>query len=307
LVPEKEILEEERTIKVLVSGSIRAPYFRLGVTQKREWMDRNRQEPGPWAEFVSDNIVLTVPSASVRELDDPEDLLLFWDQVMDAIADLAAIPRERYRQERMVPDIQISAGFMHSGYPIMTFLNEGNMAVNVTLLREEGSWGHFHELGHNHQNGDWTFGGTGEVTCNLFALYVLNTVCGIPTEKTRSEMTPPVYKASIEDYIARGLNFDIWKGQPFFALMHYVQLQRVYGWAAFKQVFAKYRDLSASERPVSDQQKMDTWMVMFSTAVQEDLSSLFLSWGFPLSEEARNSVSEFPTSRLSMSDLLNDE
>ena len=34
-----------------------------------------------------------------------------------------AVALERFAPERVVPDIQISAGFMHSGYPFMCFIN----------------------------------------------------------------------------------------------------------------------------------------------------------------------------------------
>jgi len=44
--------------------------------------------------------------------------------------------------------------------------------------KHAGVWGLFHELGHNHQSADWTFAGAGEVTVNLFTLYIFDKVCG---------------------------------------------------------------------------------------------------------------------------------
>ncbi|CAG7723185.1 unnamed protein product [Allacma fusca] len=119
-------------------------------------------------------------------------------------------------------------------------------------------------------------------------------------------MSPQLYKVAVTEYIATGLDFNHWKSKPFLALMTYVQLERAYGWTAFKQVFAKYRALPAEQRPQNDQQKIDMWMTMFSKTVGEDLSSFFLSWGHPVTDEARNSISDLPGSGLSMSDLLND-
>ncbi len=60
------------------------------------------------------------------------------------------IPTQRLRPERMAHDVDISAGYMHSGYPVMTFLD----VVDSTLvfpMTGPGHWGHFHEFGHNHQ------------------------------------------------------------------------------------------------------------------------------------------------------------
>lgn len=48
---------------------------------------------------------------------------------MDSAADLASLPtRSRPRAERVVLDVQISAGWLHSGYPIMGWV-EGFRAV----------------------------------------------------------------------------------------------------------------------------------------------------------------------------------
>src|SRR5687767_13981526 len=113
----------------------------------------------------------------------------FWDQVLDAVADLACIPRERKRPERIVADVQISAGYMHSGYPIMTHLDSVAQTVQFHRMKS-GTWGHFHELGHNHQRGEWTFSGTGEVTCNWFSLYVMETLCGKPPGQGHDAMEP---------------------------------------------------------------------------------------------------------------------
>ena len=72
--------------------------------------------------------------------------------MLDACADLAARPRERARPERYVTDVQISAGYMHAGYPIMTHLDAAARFVDLRASgRRKGDWGLFHEMGHNHQ------------------------------------------------------------------------------------------------------------------------------------------------------------
>ena len=38
------------------------------------------------------------------------------------------------------------------------------------------AWGCFHEIGHNLQNKRWTPTGTGEVTCNIFGVFINNQV-----------------------------------------------------------------------------------------------------------------------------------
>lgn len=162
-----------KRLNVEIGNAVEAPYFVLGQTKLADWRKTLQHRPAPWAELECDRVILSVPSTLVRELDDPEALMTHWRAVLDACADLRGIPHERKRPERFVFDRQISAGFLHSGYPIMGHLEPtAPEIVDLRHLQSKGGWGFYHELGHNHQLPEWTFEGTGEVTCNWFALYV---------------------------------------------------------------------------------------------------------------------------------------
>lgn len=276
-------------IEVTVRGAVEAPLYVRGVTTQEQWVESLREAPGPWAELATDKLVLTAPSDAVRHLDDPERLLAFWDRVMDACADLAAMPRERERPERYVPDVQISAGYMHSGYPIMTHLDAVPLSLDVDRLLTEGSWGHFHEMGHNHQSGHWTFDGTGEVTVNLFSLYVSDTVCDIAGDP-HPAVNPDESEKRLRQYLDGGARFDEWRSSPFLALTMYQQLQQAFGWQAFMDVFAGYRHSDKDELPRTDDEKRDQWMVRFSRAVGRNLGPFFDAWGVPVSEAAKAQV-----------------
>ena len=182
---------------------------------------------------------------------------------------------------------------MHSGYPIMAHLDQQANLVNPKHLSSECNWGFYHEVGHNHQEGDWTFDGTVEVTVNLFTLYVYEFLCGIPvsddfhgSHRSRTELMA-LYDFDNPD-------FALWKREPFLALIMYAQIQQEFGWDAYRQVFATYRSLSNAERPKTDDDKRDQWMVRFSRQVGRNLGPFFEAWGVPTSQEARNSITNLP-------------
>jgi len=276
---------------VTIEGAAEAPRYVLGVTSKEEWA-KSRRAPGPWAELGSTRVILSVPSAVVRDLVDPEPLMRFWDRVLDADADLAGIARERKRPERYVADVEISAGYMHSGYPIMTHLDAAERMVDVGLLASKGDWGLFHEMGHNHQSGDWTFDGTTEVTCNLFTLYVLEHVCGMKEIGGHDALADRATKAA--EHVKAGAPFATWKSDPFLALATYVHLIEGFGWKPFERAFAAYRALPAKERPATDDAKRDEWLTRFSRAVGKNLGPFFVAWGVPTSAAARAAVADLP-------------
>ena len=291
-VPEKSGLT--KTFRVRISGAVEAPLFVLGQTSITEWREKIRAAPGPWAELATDKVILSVPSSVIRNLDDPEPVLKVWNEVLDAAADLACRPRERARPERYVADVQISAGYMHSGYPIMTHLDAAPAMVSVEKMKQ-GQWGLFHELGHNHQDGMWTFGGTTEVTCNLFSMYILETVCGAKPSSGHEAFKDRDRKIGLHtakpDSPARS---DAWRKDPFLALFMYCQLREAFGWEKFKKVFAEYRNLPAAERPKEDSDKRDQWMIRFSRATGKNLGPFFEQWGVPTSHAARDSIKDLP-------------
>jgi len=280
-------------IGLLVMGVVRSPRFVLDRTDPKRWREKIRAYPAPWAEIGTSKVILTVPSRVVRELDDPRPVLDFWDRVLDACADLAGRPRERRRPERYVTDIQISVGYMHAGYPIMTHLDVAGVVVDVAAMKA-GRWGLFHEMGHNHQSRDWTFAGAGEVTVNLFTLYVLETVCA-DAGMGHGALSPTKRARATAAHLAAGAPFSVWKKKPFLALYSYVQLREGFGWEAFRKVFAEYRDLPLAERPKTDDEKRDQWLVRFSRTVGKNLGPFLTTWGIPTSEAARESIGDLPT------------
>ena len=282
------------TLQFTIAGAVEAPHFILGKTSVLDWKNRIRNLAAPWAELETKKVILSVPSEKIRQLEDPDALMTLWDRILDAEADLSTIPHERKRPERIVPDTQISAGYMHSGYPIMTFLDKSVEHSLSTTELAAGSWGHFHELGHNHQQGDWTFDGTTEVTCNLYSLYVMETVCGQPPGQGHDAMKPEAVDKRLRGYLAMSDKFPRWKSDPFLALTMYLQLRTGFGWETYKKVFAQYRELPKAERPKSDDEERDQWLVRFSRACGKNLGPFFEAWGVPTSESARKSIADLP-------------
>lgn len=106
----------------------------------------------PWGELVGRMYILTLPTTVLLELADPVRLMDYWDSVVAAEDLLLGYPRPGWRasigrSERFVVDIEISAGWMHSGYPIMAYQEVSRSQVSLSHLQVNGEWGPYHELG----------------------------------------------------------------------------------------------------------------------------------------------------------------
>ena len=158
-------------VHAAIPGAIEAPLYVLGETDVAHWNAHIRKLPGPWAELACPGVIVTALSHMIRNLDDPKSLMEFWNRAV-------ALERTRWRctsrasvrcPERFVADQQISAGYMHSGYPIMcgNDMYDYNVSITPSCAARQtppGARGQWHELGHNHQSDDWTPNNAVEVT-----------------------------------------------------------------------------------------------------------------------------------------------
>lgn len=276
--------------EVTVDGAVEYARFVAGETLPDTF--RAQLAAAPLAEFESDRFVLTVPAAEVPATTDPEALTAFWDAILDADADLAALPRERERAERLAVDVQISAGWMHSGYPIMAYQYTAVLADDAHLAAE-GDWGAFHELGHNHQFGPLNLPGTTECTVNLWSVYAFETVLGIDRADAHPAVTDPSRADAIAAYVAGGRDFSAdW--HTWTCLETYLQLQEAFGWEFYRSLHATYLAMPTAERPATDQARIDRWVVESSFEAGLDLTDFYAAWGLPMSAAALDAVAGLP-------------
>jgi hypothetical protein len=292
-VPEKT---DVRSFTATILGGFPSARFILGQTTAEQWAEMRRDAPAPWGEVESASLILTAPLSELKNLDNPAELMGFWDRILQAQADLAGWSSTPASPERIVFDQQISAGYLHSGYPIMGPLSLAGPSLSTAYMSksgdfEGGRWGYYHELGHNHQSDDWTFRGTVEVTVNLFSLYSFEAVNGVPVAQN------PRGSAQFRKKEMGQINWknpDFTKLDAFQALVMYEQLEQAFGWETFKTLFRKYRALPDSERPRTDLEKRDRWLLEFSKQTGKNLGPFFQAWGLETSPEARASISNLP-------------
>lgn len=285
-------IARQDTIGFHIEGAVKAPYFKLGETSESQWLSTIRNYPGPWAELATDNIVLTVPSYRIRKLDNPVKLMKFWDEVMDANAELAAISSKRIHQERIIVDNDVAYGYMFTTWERIVVPDDQSCErmLNEEFIRKNGSWGTFHELGHRHQFGYFDFPGTGEVTVNLYTMYVYDKVLGKGLFNHDNLKTKEDVMKRIKAYLADNPSYEKWSADPFLALSMYVQIIDRFGWESILNVHRAYRSMPTARYPKSDQDKRDMWFLHICRSTKSNLSKFFETWKVPVSEEAKKKV-----------------
>ncbi len=282
--------ESGKTIRAHISGAVHAPLFVLGKTSVKEWQETISTYPGPWAEFATDKLILTVPSASVKKISDPTAVMQVWDQYLDACSDLTGRPHERSYPERMVFDRQISAGFLHSGYPIMGHLETVENVIDLENVRAV-PWGPVHELGHNHQQRTWTNSFNVEVSCNFFPVYIRQTIYHQSLSGINA-LKPDRLSASLTKVFAQPREKR--ETAPFDRLYMYYEIARAFGWDKFTEVWKQY-DQDPPKGKLDHAAENTEWTKRMSKIVGKNLVPYLKEWNFPANFDDLKELESLPT------------
>ena len=278
---------------VEIDHVVAAPTYFLGKTTDSAWK-KLQNSPAPWGEVVSNNCVVCVPSSALRTLQNPKEVAEYWDEVVQQVEFLYSVPPGT-REERYQVDRQISAGYMHSGYPIMTWEDVSAKFVDTKILRGKNgdtNWGFYHEIGHNFQRPSWTWDGWGETTNNLYSLF--------GCEHFNSDMTgghgamqPDQRLKRMQEVATSPAKEEYFLKDPWYGLTFLRAIREEFGWQPFQALFAEFRDLPRDEQPRSEQEKQDQFLIRMSKLVKRDLSHYFAMWGVKNSDEAKQKSAAF--------------
>jgi hypothetical protein len=271
--------EGDLDIKIGAVGVVQAPYYELGKTTREEWAKSKNEHRGPWAELACNGVIVSVPREQIRNLTNPEELMKTWDRIVAEQDWLAGI-KDRSRPERIVPDRDISIGWMHSGYPIMCYMASSPSITNLKYLTKEGDWGFFHELGHNHQRGEWTFKGYTEVTNNLFSLLCMERIAG---QKPWDRFN----KKDVNESLAGLMSNPRIEG-PFELLAQYIPVIQEFGWDSLQKTFSSYHTERFSGG--GDDERKAEFIVRWSKHCNANIAPYFEKLGFPYTAEMKTQL-----------------
>ncbi len=281
---------------VLLSGGVMAPWFKLGRDTAESFKAACAASGAPYGEIEGKNLIITAETAGLARVKDPAWIARYWDKVVAEDRALASLTA-RKSPERICSDVQLTGGFMHAGYPLMTHVNRPNLdwAIDEAMLAKGDAWGCFHEVGHNHQDRAWTPRCCGEVTVNLFTVLAIEKVAGQDWREERFPSGRNKLAKKVSDWVAHGKRFDNWKGDPFLALELYLRLQEAYGWEAYTRTFARYRSPGfKGPNRADDTDIFNVFIRSMSETVNANLAPVFAAWSVPVTDETRTFCSKYP-------------
>ncbi|MFN8442821.1 MAG: M60 family metallopeptidase [Caldilineaceae bacterium] len=298
LVSDKSL---DKTITVEVANAVQAPYFKSGETSEEQWLAR-RGLGVPYAEIEGELAVLHVPTseintvsyADIQAVADYYTQMVRYHYALSGLGDDAALPNQTPQgKHRHVEDIQIGGGWGHSGFPAMYF-NAWHIGVPEEAVYKSAGWGVYHELGHNHQMGAWSYVFGTEATVNLWSLYAQESFFG------NSRL---VDSDSYSEAIAR-LNdntiTDKWGSAGAFEQLVFLDQIRLafpqLDWNLWTQLIRHYREMSSSDYNAldTDQKKRDQFLMILCDLTNSNLTPHFEAWTLPISDSAKSYCANKP-------------
>lgn len=291
VVPEKA----SGTFPATIKGGVMAPWFKLGRDTNEKFIEECRTSGAPQAEIEGNEFIVTADIEGGVQAD-AKWVAEYWDKVLGDDWWLSGRKGKRAYPERFCSDVQLIAGWLHNGYPMMCHTDlttHYDVSINKEMLEKGGGWGIYHEIGHNHQFPDWTPPGMGEVTCNIFTLLAINRTSGCDYRANGFETARRSSAAKVRRWVGSGKNYKKVKEDYFLALEFYARLIDVFGWDVLHNTFAHYQEPDFVH-PKGETEQWDTFARLLSKEGNANVAEVMALWNMPISEDTLKACSVYP-------------
>jgi hypothetical protein len=292
----------EGVVDIQLTNVVPAPFFSaksFDKTTLQNWLEVQRMNPAPWADFESDKFMMQVPRSWIYNYADPVTLMADWDKRMDVVSKLLGYPPIR---SNTMLYLQIDVDIMFGGYGI------GNPQINNTYDPSEvenGNKNHwflkpgvdfweteFHEMGHAQLFSG--FPGEGEAIVNLLAAAIYNRLYGMNIDTalgnsfgklpqiTRDQaamnwMVTPNFRAGNPMDISNTTKDEVRYQQRGYA--KYVEMAALFGWEMLDSFYKKENLDFIAQTPGDGLSDVDSRILRFSRTAGADLRPLVHFWG----------------------------
>ncbi len=250
-------------------GVLEAPQFVLGKTKVSDWKDKLRNAPAPWAELQGEYFSALVPSSSIRKIENPTELIEFWDKIIAGMDKFSGRKEKQAEIERIVFDVDSTGLAGHNDNPIVMPLSLLKTFLDLDYIKKNGSWGLFFYLARNRVKGEWTLYGNNDVPAALIALNAMTQATG----------KMPSAFFDVKTLLSYALTHPEDSGTAELIGAMIPPIEK-FGWDPLERTFAKYNN-AKKPNTKTEVDKYETFFALWSRETKCDLGKYFECFGFP--------------------------
>lgn len=274
-------------LSLQVKGAVQSPDYVLGETDVTAWKSQLETTQVPFGELRGEQVVFTLPVATLKQITDPEGLLTFYDEFIAQDCDGLYGNRPDGMLLRLRSDIQLTESNIleevGGQYPIVVNRELDSIFVAFPALSSSSDFSvcQTFTLPYSFE----------KITANLFrsAYYGLNyfRLCDRNAIVPAHTMTSAVNSFLNSNDPAKRFN-DL---QTDVRTVLFVQLAQQYGWNIFGYISAEMMKDNGGE---DEQNQRDAVAMYACEYAGENLAPFFEDWGVVLSSAAYGYMEQFP-------------
>jgi hypothetical protein len=273
---------------------VKTPHYVLGETMNSEWqemLDEYTQAPDVKLESNYGIIVASRNHAMQYRNENQEELLRILDRVFEAEFHISGLdgssPEHQINTHKLLLTESDTENFFMAATWYRTFFHRNvvNHILTVDGLGVDG-WGPWHEIGHMHQQGAWTWDTLGEVTVNIYSLAAEREMGLQESRLTRDGVWSDV--AAFFSLPDGDRDFNSSASGDWVRLAMFHQLWLAYGDEFYQELHKITREEQADWDTQPEQ--MRYFMLKASEISGRDLSEFFRKWGFLVDEAVYSDI-----------------
>ena len=291
------------SVEIKIQNAVPAPFFQstaLKNTTLDDWQKVQRNNPAPWADFMSDKVMLTLPTKWIYAYDDPVTLMKDWDNRIDTISALTGKQKVRNNQVLYaIVDTSLLGDAFGIGYPTgnndykparATNGNEKHWLLVPGSSQLKFGASEFHELGHADLFSN--FGGEGEASVNLLYIAIKNNLYKENIDEALGEsmsrhkaigrdvaavnwMVTPNFRAGKPMDTSNTTKDEVKYQERGYA--KYVEIAALFGWDKLEAFWGEENRVAIPGKDPSTE--TDSRILRMSKAAGVDLTPLIHFWG----------------------------
>lgn len=301
-----DAIEQSSDITIeLISGGSPFARFDINKNDNSDWERMlNEYSDIPYIELVGNNTMITAkkyPAVNYISEQGPKELLVGWDKVIEWSQEQYGITStDRNSPHRKIlhkfhyvdglsPEGVINedkcAGTLNAwAWRLMACSSNGLKSIFTVNNAVISSWGPWHELGHHMQVRPFTWSGLTEVTVNLTSLFIQRKF-GLESRLESGN----TWDNEIFPYLNR-TNRDFGSLSVWAKLGMFWQLDLTFGEDFYKRIATNYRNNSMYNYNLSNEQKIQRFIIESSVASNYDLTPFFEKWGLIANSDTKEKI-----------------
>lgn len=297
------------TVKIKITGGKAFPLYQFDKTSVSSWQnDLKTMTDAPFVQLISDKVLITIPYQdylkspignmaesfkNIHKVIDWEDELAGFDN--SAPQNTKTNNRIHYLVDIYSTAKESESYYMYASNYLIGMKKDNFNDLTANLNKE---WGIWHETGHTHQQNSWTWNSIGEISVNIFSLYVqekfglpsrLNIIEDGETETTFKKAKMYLSQPDKNYLVANENDYN----ELFSKLVMFHQLKSVYGWDAFKKLHQYFRKKPyVSDENETDEDKVNKFVYAMCLITKNDLTPFFKKWGLSVDKVTAGKINE---------------